>query len=859
MPFWYRLLLSAMLLTCISGFGRAQETPDAQPDIQSEFNPDVPDPLDPSGGRTIGGDVHDLYKKYSEKSDEFFTESYRELRRDKKPAEKTDGYQKLAALWHDLDVFLGQIRGIQSERINDIAGGKSPLADAIRKARANIPDPAERAKAIGQLIQAAGAAGGDAALQELIERTIQLMRWVDWISRAQSLLHEALEWLEEASALYDQGSILTPASPSGNCSFPGQSGCAALPGRFTPVTAKAANDSGAHCTFGTGVPFSVVFIPINELGNPSFPTFNIGDTPGAAGPRPADDRPANAGSTPPATSGDKPVAPTAPPIGPNRRASSAADLALEKLDQEVKDAERDVANARYEVAGAIHQGLGLDEEADRPYHDAMHRLWMAKHELATLKRQRYEVLEESFFSKIGQSIEAARRQMYPIHLAPDMGERPRRKDAAASTPSAGPGATGQPPEVKTGDAPPAPTPGDKASGGGPSAGDPTVPSSGTTPPSPPAGATEAGGTSTPAAGSQPPRETLMDRPERAVREAWDRLKEAELLERERSTRRGPRAADRAATEKAKKEYEDELALLNDMRRITNAGEPAPYGYSGKVTFPPKELLPSTAPPFDKRLLEGALVPLPETAPPAGNSAPPSDKPGPKERADGSLKSASQSDEPSGTIRIVFKASDEAIEAGSRVSSIKSGSLKLTTSKDQPLPTTDTVTKTALDTGSDADPVTCRYGKDGECTVHLAAKDAPNFGFPPISSRNYSASLPFHNNNGVVIQEKTSAGGAAASRENLPEAPAGVLVTTSNFSIGNQGFTRVSMVGADAIAAEYIAKLRQKLGDRVQIDWCIIYEPGPQLGAEPISYSAIHADLPNATIKLRGLASGARPR
>jgi hypothetical protein len=39
---------------------------------------------------------------------------------------------------------------------------------------------------------------------------------------------------------------------------------------------------------------------------------------------------------------------------------------------------------------------------------------------------------------------------------------------------------------------------------------------------------------------------------------------------------------------------------------------------------------------------------------------------------------------------------------------------------------------------------------------------------------------------------------------------------------------------------------------VEIDICLVKEPGPPLGSEPVSYAAINQELPNATIALKPL-------
>jgi hypothetical protein len=37
---------------------------------------------------------------------------------------------------------------------------------------------------------------------------------------------------------------------------------------------------------------------------------------------------------------------------------------------------------------------------------------------------------------------------------------------------------------------------------------------------------------------------------------------------------------------------------------------------------------------------------------------------------------------------------------------------------------------------------------------------------------------------------------------------------------------------------------------VEVDICLIKEPGPPLGAEPVSYAAINQELPHAAIRLQ---------
>lgn len=215
----------------------------------------------------------------------------------------------------------------------------------------------------------------------------------------------------------------------------------------------------------------------------------------------------------------------------------------------------------------------------------------------------------------------------------------------------------------------------------------------------------------------------------------------------------------------------------------------------------------------------------------------------------------------GDITIHFKATESVLQAGSHGDEVKAQIVKLIPSEIPDLPKIggSKTEKAALDEGHDASPVTCALGKSGKCKAQMSGSQRKVYGLPDNNLANYAADLNLKQNTGGVLQGESPAGvHSGTPHAGLPTTP---LVTKSTFKIGDQTFTRFSVASADpALAAGLLASLGKTLGAKFETDQCGEKQPGPPLGMEPMSYSALGRELPQAMVSLRAAAlteSGAR--
>lgn len=211
------------------------------------------------------------------------------------------------------------------------------------------------------------------------------------------------------------------------------------------------------------------------------------------------------------------------------------------------------------------------------------------------------------------------------------------------------------------------------------------------------------------------------------------------------------------------------------------------------------------------------------------------------------------------ITIHIKATESVLQAGSQGAEIKALFVKLvpTTTPEEPKAGRTKTAKAAVDEGYDQGVVGCVV-ENGQCRTRLAANDAKAYGLE-TAGPNIRADLSLRNNTGGVLH-KTAPGGAATPNESLLDVAGAALVKKSDFKIGIETFTRVSVAAAGTIAADLLAKFSKDFGPKFQVDHCGEKKPGPPLGMEPVSYSALNSELPRATITLRGMVrSGVNSR
>jgi hypothetical protein len=214
----------------------------------------------------------------------------------------------------------------------------------------------------------------------------------------------------------------------------------------------------------------------------------------------------------------------------------------------------------------------------------------------------------------------------------------------------------------------------------------------------------------------------------------------------------------------------------------------------------------------------------------------------------------------GDIALHFKATESVMQAGTHGAEIKTLFVKLvpTATPEEPKAGRTKTAKAALDEGHDQGVVGCVV-QNGQCKALLAAADAKAYGLERAGP-NLRADLSLRNNTGGVLHKTASGGGSTTPNESLLDAPGGALIKKSDFKIGKETFTRVSVAAAGTIAADLLAKFSKDFGPKFEIDHCGEKKPGPPLGMEPVSYSALNSELPQATITLQGpVRLGANPR
>jgi hypothetical protein len=94
-----------------------------------------------------------------------------------------------------------------------------------------------------------------------------------------------------------------------------------------------------------------------------------------------------------------------------------------------------------------------------------------------------------------------------------------------------------------------------------------------------------------------------------------------------------------------------------------------------------------------------------------------------------------------------------------------------------------------------------------------------------------------------------------AKTKLPDPPPGAHVTPTEFRIGKIPVTRLAYAGPSNLVRALGEAYGQAFGKNYQTDFCAEKKPGPPLGMEPASYSALGNDLPRASISLRRQRTG----
>jgi hypothetical protein len=202
------------------------------------------------------------------------------------------------------------------------------------------------------------------------------------------------------------------------------------------------------------------------------------------------------------------------------------------------------------------------------------------------------------------------------------------------------------------------------------------------------------------------------------------------------------------------------------------------------------------------------------------------------------------------ITIYIKASEAVLEGGQTGEPIQGQVVKLVMRDKPALPTT-TNDRTTADTGFDKPAPQCTTDADGQCKVDVPAEDRPLYA---MSQTPRIGGKPVNNFRLAINLMQHTGGIAETTGRSVPSLRGSMTtgkLTTEPVKIGNRTFLRLGFntpYGATGDLAEQFSKL---LGVPVEIDICLVKEPGPPLGSEqPASYEAINQELPHAAINLR---------
>ena len=301
--------------------------------------------------------------------------------------------------------------------------------------------------------------------------------------------------------------------------------------------------------------------------------------------------------------------------------------------------------------------------------------------------------------------------------------------------------------------------------------------------------------------------------------------------------------------------------------IGEDGEPIPIGYKPKAPIPtgdqPKEKPPvvtTTSTPKEKPPAT-TTEDKPKEKPPEVTTT---DKP--KEKPPATTTTTDKPKDEPAQITIIIKAKKAVLEGGQTGTELVGLVVRLDPVDEPELPitaTADASNNTTQGTGTlgdgakspeianqdidyDKDPTQCTTGNDGECSFQLASVDASNFITSPTGqspNKTYRVSFDVPQTKSGVIE---TTGSGTAQPIALRDPPAGVTIKPEQVRIGDRTFTRFATTGTYDVG-DLIDWLRKVYGPEVKIDFCVDKQPGPPLGMQPVSFSALNQELPEARI------------
>ena len=201
--------------------------------------------------------------------------------------------------------------------------------------------------------------------------------------------------------------------------------------------------------------------------------------------------------------------------------------------------------------------------------------------------------------------------------------------------------------------------------------------------------------------------------------------------------------------------------------------------------------------------------------------------------------------------VFVKARQQVLEGGTTGEPVGGQVVKLLPSEKPDLPGYGQ-TRPTEDTGFDKPPAQCATGPDGGCTIQVAIDDRPYYRLPDVSrgpSRSYRVDVGVPKTSGVVIETT----GKPEYPVKVSDIPLGVDIVSDEIRIGDRVFERVGFdVPADATFSP--SQTVDRPGAHYESDYCRDKQPGPPLGTEPRSMSALNQEIPGSAIRL-GAARG----
>lgn len=205
------------------------------------------------------------------------------------------------------------------------------------------------------------------------------------------------------------------------------------------------------------------------------------------------------------------------------------------------------------------------------------------------------------------------------------------------------------------------------------------------------------------------------------------------------------------------------------------------------------------------------------------------------------------DEP--TVIIFIKASEAVLDGSQPGEPIHGQLVKLVLKEKPALPTT-TASRTAVDKGFDKPAPQCTTGADGQCKFDIPAEERSLYALkdPPRNT-----GKPLNNYRLEFNAMKHTGGVAETTGKQVPNISATTIegdITAEIFRIGDRNFVRLGVNTSSSVATELLEKFGPLLGVPIEADICLIKEPGPPLGSEPVSVPFLNQELPHAAIRLR---------